>query len=75
VRRRNAGASLHLHKGEQLAAAGDQVDFADRCPHAFGKYLPTLAAEVGSGLRLGTATAALRFNARFAQRPSSSARS
>ena len=75
MRRCDAGAGLDLHKGEQLAAAGNQIDLADRRSHPLGKDVPPFAAEIGGSLRLGAAAAAFGFDARFAQRPSSSARS
>lgn len=75
MRRCNAGAGLDLDKGEQLAAAGDQIDLADRRSHPFGENLPALPAEVGSGLGLGAPAPAFGFDAGFAQRLSSSARS
>ena len=75
MRRCDAGAGLDLDKGEQLAAAGDQIDLADRRSHPFGENLPALPAKVGGGLRLGAPAATLGFDACFAQRLSSSARS
>lgn len=75
MRRCDAGAGLDLDKGEQLAAAGDQIDLPDRRSDPLGKDLPPFAAEIGGSLRLGAAAAAFGFDARLAQRPSSSARS
>ena len=75
MRRRDAGPGLDLDEGEQLAAAGNQIDLADWRPHPFGENLPPFAAQIGRGLRFGAASAAFGLDPRFAQRTSSSARS
>ena len=75
MRRGDTSASLDLDEGEQLTAASDQIDFADWCPNAFGEHVPPFPAEISGSLRFGAASATLGLDPRFAQRPSSSARS
>lgn len=66
---------FHFDEGQYLAAASNEVDFADRGAEALGEHGPAFAAQIPSRYRLGAAAAALRFGARLAQRLSSSARS
>ena len=69
------GACLHLHKGQHLAAACDEVDFADGGSDALVQDGPALAAEEPGGEPFRPPAPALGLGAGPAQRPSSSARS
>ena len=66
------GASLHFDECQNLAAAGDDVDFSAWHSGAAGKDAPAVEAQPPAGQRLGSATT---FLGSFAiQRESSSAR-
>ena len=68
------GARLHLDKGQCLAAPGDQIDLADGSTDPLSEDAPALAAKVPGRGRFRASAPAFGFGPRFAQRPSSSAR-
>jgi len=67
------GAGLDLDKGDDFAAAGDQVDFAAGDAGAAGEDPPAMQPQPPGGEAFGAATALLGQLATV-QRPSSSAR-